>query len=350
MHDFTFYLGVHQPNWLATMDVPLFVSFTRLRDRDTLWEAKARWAMDSGGFSELKLRGTWTISPMQYASVVRRCVTEIGKLDWAAIQDWMCEPIIRERTGLSVVEHQCLTIRSLLDLRALAPELPWTPVVQGWSWPDYDRHVEMYARHGIDLTREPIVGVGSVCRRQDTLAAGAIFAALRGAGVERLHGFGLKTSGLVDSAPLLTSADSTAWSDQARRSDPLAGHKHGADGKGKCNNCPEYALWWRQQVLSKIDEGMRRDIWDAKDTAWRSNPTSPRLVATVGTTSYYAAKRSGGYVWVDDAGDIVIDSAGDSAAAAERKLRRLIGPYVPDRSITVLELDDLLNNKQRTPQ
>jgi hypothetical protein len=344
---FTFYLGTHKPNWLAEAGVPLFVSFATLRDRDELWPALAPWAMDSGGFMELRLRGTWTVSPMEYISVVRRCVDEIGKLDWAAIQDWMCEPFIRAKTGLTVAQHQCLTIRSLLDLRSMAPELPWAPVVQGWAWPDYDRHVEMYARYGIDLTQEPIVGVGSVCRRQNTLQAGAIFASMLRVGVNNLHGFGLKRSGLVDSAPLLKSSDSTAWSTEARLTAPdakvhqrwlayqrkhLPGHSHGADGKGRCNNCLDYALWWREDVLRQAREGVRRDIWETRRVKWQDNPLEPVLVGTVGEHSYYAEK-NGRWSWVDDQGKRVVEDAGRTEKQARLALERRIGPEVPSGAL-----------------
>ncbi len=57
---------------------------------------------------------------------------ECGQLDWAAVQDWVCEPFMLKRTGLSVREHQRRTVASYLDLRSLAPEVPWVPVLQGW--------------------------------------------------------------------------------------------------------------------------------------------------------------------------------------------------------------------------
>lgn len=345
---FTFYLGTHKPHWVAEAGVPLFVSFATLRDRDQLWQAKAPWAMDSGGFMELRLRGAWTISPMQYVSVVRRCSQEMGKLDWAAIQDWMCEPIIRAKTGLSVVQHQCLSIRSLLDLRSIAPELPWAPVVQGWVWSDYDRHVEMYAKYGIDLTKEPIVGVGSVCRRQNTLQAGAIFATLLRVGIKNLHGFGLKRTGLVDNAPLLRSSDSLAWSLEARITDPsspanqrwldykrkhLPGHSHGVDGKGTCANCLEYALWWRQDVLRQAQAGIERDIWETERVKWTENPVGEVIVASVGNHSFYGSKNGPSWAWLDDAGATVVSDAGPTERQARRALETRIGTMVPAGSV-----------------
>ena len=63
-----------------------------------------------------------------------------------------------------------------------------------------------------------------------------------------IHGFGCKTQGLALYGDQLASADSLAWSLDARRSDPLPGHTHGS-----CSNCPEYASLWRQDLLDRIE-------------------------------------------------------------------------------------------------
>jgi len=253
-----FLLGTHQPGWLAAAGVPLFVSDVRLRSYRRLPVAAGSWACDSGGFSQLQRHGQWTVTPAAYVARLRRYRDEIGGLLWAAAQDWMCEPIIitggiagGQRfagTGLSVVEHQHRTVANYVQLRALGPELPIVPVVQGWTEADYVRCVDLYDRAGVDLTRLPLVGVGSVCRRQGTVEAGRILTALHEAGLRRLHGFGVKTLGLAAFGQLLVSADSMAWSvDARRRGSPLAGctrHRN-------CANCLRYALAWRAGLLRR---------------------------------------------------------------------------------------------------
>src|SRR5688572_22878073 len=114
-----FYLGTHQPHWLARTAAPLFVSARRLRDRKSLPRALGPWALDSGGFSELKLFGTWTVTARQYAAEVRRWRDEIGNLEWAAPQDWMCEPFMLAKTGYTVYQHQQFTVNNFLTLNAL---------------------------------------------------------------------------------------------------------------------------------------------------------------------------------------------------------------------------------------
>jgi hypothetical protein len=243
-----FFLGTHQPGWLARVDVPLMVSHRTLSVRRRLPQARMRWALDSGGFTELSLHGGWQTSPAAYADAVARYTAEIGRLAWASPQDWMCEPAMLARTGRSIAEHQALTVDNYCTLRQLAPGLPFIPVVQGWTVHDYLACVDRYAAAGVDLATAPLVGLGSVCRRQASAQLGAIAAELATAGL-RLHGFGVKRGGLARYADHLASADSLAWSYAARRRPPL----EGCTGHRNCANCPRYALAWRARLIAGLD-------------------------------------------------------------------------------------------------
>lgn len=246
-----FYLGAHHPHWLAQAGVPLFVSRRALGRLKTLPRAVAPWALDSGGFSELSLHGEWRTTAREYVADVRRYSTEIGSLAFAAPMDWMCEPQMLVRTGFSIEEHQRRTVENYIELRELAPDLPFIPVLQGWSITSYWRHAEQYAAAGVDLASLPLVGVGTVCRRQHTTSAAALLGSLHADGL-KLHGFGLKLTGLRAAAPYLASADSMAWSYNARRNPPIAGHTH-----KNCANCMQYALQWRQDALDSIERAGR---------------------------------------------------------------------------------------------
>lgn len=240
-----FYLGTHKANWLGQVTAtPLFLSRRTLAERKSLPQATTRWALDSGGFSELSLHRGWTIPPPQYVAEVRRFANEVGNLEWAAAQDWMCEPFMVERTGLSVAEHQRRTLDNYRELCDLAPELPIVPVLQGWQPEEYLRHREMYLRAGVDLAALPRVGLGSVCRRQhsrELVRIVALFPDLQ------LHAFGVKLQGIDQVARQLASADSLAWSYDARRQRPLPGCPHRS-----CANCLRFALLWRERVLRRI--------------------------------------------------------------------------------------------------
>lgn len=254
----TFFLGTHRPNWLGLTDVPLFVSRRQLCARKSLPRAIGPCVIDSGGYVELNLHGRWTVTERQYVPEARRYVEEIGNVAWLAPLDWMCEPHVLVKTGLDVAEHQRRTIASYLELRSLAPDLPWAPVLQGWTLADYRRHVDAYDRAGVDLRTAPIVGIGSICRRQATSEIVPIVRTISGLSI-RLHGFGVKTTGLEQIASCLTSADSMAWSFMARKRpillDGCLGHKN-------CANCIRWALQWRERVLLAPDR---------ESTSWQTS-------------------------------------------------------------------------------
>ncbi len=255
-----FYLGTHQPSWLARdLGVPLFVSHRRLAGRRTLPRATGPWALDSGGFTELSMYGRWRTDARTYAAAVRRYSEEIGQLDWAASQDWMVEHAIRARTGASVRTHQQRTVANYLQLRDLAPELPFLPPLQGDSVADYHRCADLYERHGVDLAALPRIGVGSICRRQRSGEVEQIVRSLAARGL-RLHAFGAKVLGLTRYADTICSSDSLAWSFRGRYV-PGCAPSHRTE-----SNCLRFALCWHrriQEVLCAEARGCGNESHDA---------------------------------------------------------------------------------------
>ena len=246
----TFYLGSHMPNWLATAGVPLFISHRRLAGRKTLPRAAAEWALDSGAFSELSLYGEWRLTVREYNRAVRRYDDEIGSLSWVSPLDLMCEPEMLAKTGLTVQEHQRRTVENFVELQELWTgrdyDNPYMPVIQGWLPEDYLRCLDMYEQYGVDLTNYPIVGVGSVCRRQASSQIDAVISTILHRDPDMpLHAFGVKAGGLRLYGRKIYTSDSLAWSYQARREPPLPGHTHSS-----CANCLDYALAWRDRVLA----------------------------------------------------------------------------------------------------
>ncbi len=127
----------------------------------------------------------------------------------------MCEPFVIEKTGLDIETHQRLTVDNFLKLKSFNSEIHYIPVLQGYELDDYFKHFEMFEASGVDLRNEPIVGVGSVCRRQNTKEIEHLFKCLHAKGL-KLHGFGVKTNGLKRYSEYLESADSLAWSFTSR--------------------------------------------------------------------------------------------------------------------------------------
>lgn len=253
-----FYMG-GPPAFIKYTNVPLFISNRPLSKLKTLHRAQGPVAVDSGGFSELDEHGTWDNGPTpgQYVAQLSRYRDEIG-ISWAAPQDWMCEPWITAKTGLTVEEHQRRTVGNYLDLKSIDPSAPIIPVLQGWTVADYERCISLYDQAGIDLRELPLVGIGSVCRRQGTEEAAELITQIAGHGI-RLHGFGFKIDGLRRVARLLPSSDSMAWAAAGRR-EPTGCDYRFPNSRGPHKNeanCLRYALAWRERVLTAIDAGLR---------------------------------------------------------------------------------------------
>jgi hypothetical protein len=210
-----FYVGVHQPSDAKRFD-RVFISVNRMKPRKAPLKV-GEWIMDSGAFTELAAHGRYREGVASYAREIDRCV-ELGGLVAAVSQDFMCEPWIIQKTGLSLDKHQRLTVErydALLDVR---PKVYVMPVLQGYAPDDYLRSLDLY---GLRLGAGAWVGVGSICKRNaDVAQVASILTALKNERPDlRLHGFGLKTTALLSRtiSSLLESADSLSWSYAARR-------------------------------------------------------------------------------------------------------------------------------------
>lgn len=244
-----FYLGTHHPNWLGEVAVPLFVSRNRLHQRKSFPQALAPWALDSGAFSEVSKYGEWRTTILQYVAETKHYKDAIGNMEWAAQQDWMCEPFILAKTGLDIQTHQWLTTKNYMGLVEAAPEIKWLPVLQGWTSDDYLRHLDEFEKRGVDPAKTEF-GVGSICRRQGTQDAIEILWRLKRQRGVSIHAFGLKKQGLVNVADLIVSCDSMAWSFEARRKQKRLCPGDGAHKN--CANCLWYALKWRDELLCQL--------------------------------------------------------------------------------------------------
>jgi hypothetical protein len=204
--------------------------------------------LGNGGFSELSLYGRWRTDERSYVAAVRRYATEIGNLAWAAPQDWMTETHVLARTCLSARIHQRRTVGKVtnyLRLRDLAPELPIIAVLQGHSVVDFHRCADLYERLGVDLAALPLLGVGSICRRQHSAEVEHILRSLAAHGY-RLHAFGAKVLGLGRYADAISSSDSVAWSYRGRFV-PGCTPSHRSE-----SNCLRFALAWHSKLLASL--------------------------------------------------------------------------------------------------
>lgn len=232
-----FYIGLHQPSDGHRFERAC-ISINRLETRKKPIGCKV--LLDSGAFTEISRHGKYRTSPAEYAAKIRRLVAS-GAVDVeiAVSQDWMCEAIVLKRTGLTIADHQRLTIERYDALVAENLPVALMPVLQGYAPEDYVRHIRAY---GDRLKPGMWVGVGSVCKRNGKPEA--ILAVLHAIKSERpdlrLHGFGVKKTSLKHPGvrELLFSADSMAWSDHGRKN----------RGAGKSGNDWREAEKFRQDI------------------------------------------------------------------------------------------------------
>jgi len=199
--------------------------------------------MDSGAFSTILMHGGYPYGVEEYAAQIIRWKA-CGSLLAAVSQDYMCESHMLAKTGLTIADHQRLTIERYDALLRCETGVYIMPVLQGYDPEEYASHLRQYAWR---LDRGAWVGVGSVCKRNSSpcLIMDVLIAIKMERPDLRLHGFGLKTTALANGSirSLLYSADSMAWSFSARKS-------------GRNANC------WREADLFRKKVG-RHSVYQA---------------------------------------------------------------------------------------
>lgn len=234
-----FFIGWHQPcngpSGCQDFDYCM-ISINRLiKRRSNFWVNN--WILDSGAFTRVVGR-KGHLSVKRYAKLANRWQS-CGNLMAVVSQDYMCEPIALNATGLTITDHQRLTILRYDKLLPLIqPYL--MPVLQGVAVEDYLSHIDQYSDR---LKEKQWVGVGSVCKRNSSPSEiEAVLMAIKSKRPDlRLHGFGLKKTalknGLVRS--LLYSADSQA-------------HSFGSTGQRKYANAsnPRIAKDYAEDILN----------------------------------------------------------------------------------------------------
>jgi len=210
-----FYIGLHHPSDACHFERAC-ISINCLKTRKK--PLCARLLIDSGAFTEVVRHGGYRSDVADYARQLLRLAGGIAEIDAAVAQDYMCEDIALQSTGLTIADHQRLTIERYDRLIDEELPCPIMPVLQGYEPDDYARHAEAYGeRLGFGLW----TGVGSICKRNGRPNAiiGVLRAIRRVRPDLRLHGFGLKSTALahIGIRELLASADSMAWSYAARR-------------------------------------------------------------------------------------------------------------------------------------
>lgn len=233
---------MHHPNKAHRVPAA-FISFNALRGRKSGFRPPPKgWVMDSGAFTTVNKHGGYPESAKAYGVEAARLSSMTPGLLAIVAQDYMCEPFVLAKTGLTIADHQRLTVERYDELAEVWDlfdgRCPVMPVLQGFAPEDYAVHIALY---GARLALGAWVGVGSVCKRQgDPRAILAVLRAIKAVRPDlRLHGFGVKLTALrhPEVRDLLHTADSMAWSFSARK-------------QGRDANSADEALAFYQKVAA----------------------------------------------------------------------------------------------------
>lgn len=261
--DFVFFLGCNQPYLIHRLNRPVLMSvkaFARKRSqgqgfgkytwRQSLFKAGKNTLLflDAASFTCVSRQyGLLGHIPRKfYASIVNR----FEGCDWfagACCQDYMCEDFVLKTTGLSVEEHQRLTIHRYDLLRQdIKPSIYLMPVLQGYKPEEYLRHLDLW---GNRLEAGMWVGIGSICKRNNDKEgqkqiAKIIDLILRERPDLLLHLFGVKEKALrIPEIRLrVRTADSGAFG--------LSSSK--GDSEGRKTKKYQYSNNWEHQI-SKVE-------------------------------------------------------------------------------------------------
>lgn len=236
-----------------------FISIRRIRNRKSKLNIK-NIIIDSGAFTTIDAHGGYPEPPEAYAALLK-FHAQPGVLA-AVAQDYMCEAHMLKKTGLTIPDHQRLTIERYDALMSCdVGGLYILPVLQGYAPEDYVRHIDDY---GERLRPGMWVGVGSVCKRNGDPSAieDVLFAVKRRRPDLRLHGFGIKTTAIGSSVVrgLLYTADSMSWSFAARR-----------EGRGRDANDWREAKRFERKIYALVQQkGILYGAYCAAENRWRS--------------------------------------------------------------------------------
>ncbi|MGL5060786.1 MAG: DUF7221 family queuine tRNA-ribosyltransferase-like protein [Microcoleus sp.] len=149
-----YFIGWHQPNngpsGCGAFD-RCMISVNRILGRKSPFKVN-RWILDSGAFTRITT-GLGHLPANQYAEEINRWQS-CGDLAAAVTQDWMCEKFVLSKTGLTVADHQRMTIERYDELLKLVDKAYLMPVLQGYKPEEYVDHLNDYG----DLIKKKCLG------------------------------------------------------------------------------------------------------------------------------------------------------------------------------------------------
>lgn len=212
-------------------------------------------AIDSGGFTAAQKWGKYPWTPQQYTDFIRETARDVT-LDFCAVMDYACEREVNRITYHTNRQRIKATIRNETALKALAPDLPWLPVLQGNTIEE--RSIDINLRAKIGLLPTTFAGIGSICGRTPSQAQQAIrFYTQHLPGV-KFHPFGIHIQALDadDVYWLIKSWDTYSWNwpRGAKNLDRPPEYRHQEGETWSSYTYRLAKLYWQNTILPRIEQ------------------------------------------------------------------------------------------------
>jgi len=167
--------------------------------------------LDSGGFSFFTKYSDYPFTVREYVKwICEMQKVNNGKVKYAAIMDYPCEPSINRKAFKTNKERIEKTVENAI--KCFENEIPakWIPVLQGYALDEYIFCLDLYKEHGI-LT--DYIAIGSMCKRSNISEIVKIVYEIKKVYRGKIHVFGLTIKALRNVAlfNLIHSCDTIGY-------------------------------------------------------------------------------------------------------------------------------------------
>lgn len=208
--------------------IPTHLMVNWRTQNNQVW-AGPTWMIDSGGAPDTIIANQGhpgTIA--EYLDYVEQAPTKYGDdlgdvgIEYFALRDWPCEPVVREELGLTVEQLQHRTLVDHINMMNAYEDrnIDAEPmaVLQGWGVRDYIEAIDAFKDHGLITDK---IAIGTLCGRQNTQVIRTTSWRIARNLPSRcsIHGFGVKTPALQepDALRIFGSVDTAAWEQSIRQ-------------------------------------------------------------------------------------------------------------------------------------
>ena len=158
------------------------------------WNKCEEIMLDSGGFSFFTKYSDYPFELNKYIEWIHNMnEANDGKVNYCAIRDYPCEPLINRASISTNKERIEKTVQNAIECIDTDNTINWMPVLQGYDLEEYLSCLDLYKDVGII---EDILAIGSMCRRTDIKTIEKIIRSIKKEYNGKIHLFGLTMNAL----------------------------------------------------------------------------------------------------------------------------------------------------------